>query len=83
VVTLIVIAVNDVAFLVSFQVEENPISVIQWIQSPACWIAVVVTLSIIIGGSVAKAMQLSNGGAVVAVMAGGNYLSLGTKETTD
>ncbi len=79
-VALIVIAVNAVAFFVSFQVEEGSISLIQWFQSPACWIAVAITLSIIIGGSIAKAMQLSNGGPAVAVMAGGNYLSLETKD---
>jgi len=79
-VTLIVIAINAVAFFVFFQIEEGRISLTQWIQSPACWIAATVTLGIIIGGSVSKAIQLSNGGAAVAVMAGGNYLSLETKD---
>ena len=79
-VTLIVIAINAVAFFVFSQIEEGRTGLTQWIQSPACWIAAAVTLSIIIGGSVSKAMQLSNGGAAVAVMAGGNYLSLETKD---
>jgi len=79
-VTLIVIAINAVAFFVFFQIEEGRTSLTQWLQSPACWIAAAVTLSIIIGGSVSKAMQLSNGGAAVAVMAGGNYLSLETSD---
>jgi len=79
-VSLIVLAINAVVFFAIFQAEESDMSLQAWIQSPICWITVAITLSVIIGGSTAKAVQLSNGGAAVAVMAGGNYLSPETKD---
>jgi len=79
-VSLIVLAINAVVFFAIFQTEENGMSLQAWIQSPICWITAAITLSVIIGGSTAKAVQLSNGGAAVAVMAGGNYLSPETKD---
>lgn len=79
-VILIIIAVNAVCFFTLVQIEQQNLSLVHWLQSPACWITVAVTLSVIIGGSLAKAVQLNSGGSAVALMAGGSYLSPETKD---
>lgn len=79
-VALIVSAVNLVIYFSLFSGTNVNLSLTEWISHPFCFFTSLITLMIIACGSLFRAFQLQDGGASIALMAGGRHISF---DTTD
>ncbi len=78
-VVLIMVAVNAaIYFGLSMVSTVKLMTPLQWMQSGPCWIIALGTLVVIVGGSLFRMAQLSQGGLSVALMAGGVPLDSNT-----
>lgn len=79
-VAFIIIAVNLVIYFALFAGANPPLTMQEWISHPLCLFTSLITLLIIACGSLFRAFQLKDGGASIALMAGGRHISFDTAD---
>ena len=83
-VLLIVLVVNGVVGLVVLMVTEQPNNTLyQWIEQPWWCVVSVITLLVIVGGSIRRVHQLREGGDAIAEWAGAKRLDMYSRRQQD
>ena len=79
-VVLIVLAVNLIVWLILDGMTAPPQSLEQWLGSQTFWMASLITLAVILVGSLARYLRLRSGGDAVARMVGATPVNLQSKD---
>lgn len=79
-VVLIITAINAAIYFTLVLASDLKMSPLQWLQHPLCWTTAIMSLTVIIGGSLLRMTQLGKGGVSVAIMAGGTPIDPASSE---